>query len=244
MSLTQATWNSINVVYAQLALDVGVRNFADTAYEMGITSPLGINADGQPCRRGAELLHPARGRHRRARRGRDAARDGRRLRHARRRRRPPPRDVDRQGRVPRRQGRQAGRRDGHARAHPGPGLRGHAHPRGRDHQAAPAPATPRSAAARRPARPAPPTTSPTPGSSDTRRATRPPSGPGTRSRAAFTGYGGPTSGPIWRAYMQAAQGQQLPRLRNPRADAGARAAARRSHPLQQAPVIGTGAKYR
>ena len=78
---------------------------------MGITSPLGINADGQPCRRGAELLHPARRRDRRARRGRDAAGDGRRLRHARRRRRPPPRDVDRQGRVPRRQGRQAGARD-------------------------------------------------------------------------------------------------------------------------------------
>jgi penicillin-binding protein 1A len=27
---------------------------------------------------------------------------------------------------------------------------------------------------------------------------------------AFTGYGGPTSGPIWRAYMEAAQGHECP----------------------------------
>jgi len=58
MSLAQATWNSIDVVYAQLALDVGVPNFADTAYEMGITSPLGTNADGQPCRRGPSCFVP------------------------------------------------------------------------------------------------------------------------------------------------------------------------------------------
>jgi penicillin-binding protein 1A len=30
-----------------------------------------------------------------------------------------------------------------------------------------------------------------------------------RSRA-FTGYGGPTSGPVWRAYMKAAQGHDCP----------------------------------
>jgi penicillin-binding protein 1A len=58
MSLTQATWNSVDVVYAQLALDVGVSNFADTAYQMGVTSPLGTNADGQPCRRGASCFVP------------------------------------------------------------------------------------------------------------------------------------------------------------------------------------------
>jgi penicillin-binding protein 1A len=58
MSLAQATWNSVDVVYAQLALDVGVRNFADTAYQMGITSPLGTNADGQPCRRGPSCFIP------------------------------------------------------------------------------------------------------------------------------------------------------------------------------------------
>jgi penicillin-binding protein 1A len=58
MSLTQATWNSIDVVYAQLALDVGVRNFAETAYDMGITSPLGTDADGRPCRRGRSCFVP------------------------------------------------------------------------------------------------------------------------------------------------------------------------------------------
>jgi penicillin-binding protein 1A len=58
MSLTQATWNSVDVVYARLALAVGVSNFADTAYQMGITSPLGTNADGQPCRRGPGCFVP------------------------------------------------------------------------------------------------------------------------------------------------------------------------------------------
>jgi penicillin-binding protein 1A len=58
MSLVQATWNSVDVVYARLALDVGVRNFADTAYELGITSPLGTNADDQPCRRGPSCFVP------------------------------------------------------------------------------------------------------------------------------------------------------------------------------------------
>ena len=46
----------------------------------------------------------------------------------------------------------------------------------------------------------------------------------------YTGYGGPTSGPIWRAYMKAAQGQRLPGLRNvPADDARALTAAQRSH---------------
>jgi penicillin-binding protein 1A len=58
MSLVQATWNSVDVVYAQLALDVGVQDFADTAYSMGITSPLGINSDGRPCRRGTTCFIP------------------------------------------------------------------------------------------------------------------------------------------------------------------------------------------
>ncbi len=58
MSLTQATWNSVDVVYAQLALDVGVANFADTAHQMGIASPLGTSADGRPCRRGPGCFVP------------------------------------------------------------------------------------------------------------------------------------------------------------------------------------------
>ncbi len=33
----------MNVVFAQLGLDVGPDNFAQTAYQMGITSPLGAD---------------------------------------------------------------------------------------------------------------------------------------------------------------------------------------------------------
>jgi penicillin-binding protein 1A len=40
MSLEQATWDSINVVYAQLDLDVGPENVTQTAEEMGIEAPL------------------------------------------------------------------------------------------------------------------------------------------------------------------------------------------------------------
>jgi penicillin-binding protein 1A len=58
MSLETATWNSVDVVYAQLALDIGVPSIADTAYEMGITSPLGDDADGHPCRRGPGCYIP------------------------------------------------------------------------------------------------------------------------------------------------------------------------------------------
>ncbi len=40
MSLANATWNSVNVVFAQLDLDVGPENVTQTAHEMGITAPL------------------------------------------------------------------------------------------------------------------------------------------------------------------------------------------------------------
>jgi penicillin-binding protein 1A len=40
MSLEEATWQSINVVYAQLDLDVGSENVTQTAEEMGIEAPL------------------------------------------------------------------------------------------------------------------------------------------------------------------------------------------------------------
>jgi penicillin-binding protein 1A len=40
MSLEEATWNSINVVYAQLDLDVGPENVTETAHSMGIEAPL------------------------------------------------------------------------------------------------------------------------------------------------------------------------------------------------------------
>jgi penicillin-binding protein 1A len=40
MSLEEATWNSVNVVYAQLDLDVGPENVSQTAHEMGIEAEL------------------------------------------------------------------------------------------------------------------------------------------------------------------------------------------------------------
>jgi penicillin-binding protein 1A len=40
MSLADATWNSVNVVFAQLDLDVGPENVTQTAHEMGIEAPL------------------------------------------------------------------------------------------------------------------------------------------------------------------------------------------------------------
>ena len=59
MALTQATWDSVNVVFAQLGLDVGPENIAKTAYEMGITSPLGIKGAGDiPCKLGPNCYIP------------------------------------------------------------------------------------------------------------------------------------------------------------------------------------------
>jgi penicillin-binding protein 1A len=40
MSLANATWDSVNVVFAQLDLDVGPENVTETAEQMGIESPL------------------------------------------------------------------------------------------------------------------------------------------------------------------------------------------------------------
>jgi penicillin-binding protein 1A len=40
MSLTDATWNSVNVIFAQLDLDVGPENVTQTAHEMGIEADL------------------------------------------------------------------------------------------------------------------------------------------------------------------------------------------------------------
>ena len=47
MDLTSATWHSVNVVYAQLDLDVGSEAVTETAEEMGITAPLeSVPAEG------------------------------------------------------------------------------------------------------------------------------------------------------------------------------------------------------
>ena len=40
MSLASATWASVNVIFAQLDLDVGPENVTETAHEMGIEAPL------------------------------------------------------------------------------------------------------------------------------------------------------------------------------------------------------------
>src|SRR5689334_9022002 len=59
MPLTQATWDSVNVVFAQLGLDVGPSNIAKTAYAMGITSPLGIKGTREiPCKVGPHCFIP------------------------------------------------------------------------------------------------------------------------------------------------------------------------------------------
>ncbi|HEY1236847.1 MAG TPA: transglycosylase domain-containing protein [Solirubrobacterales bacterium] len=59
MALTQATWDSVNVVFAQLGLDVGPANIAKTAYAMGITSPLGIKGAREiPCKVGPNCFIP------------------------------------------------------------------------------------------------------------------------------------------------------------------------------------------
>ena len=59
MPLTEATWDSVNVVFAQLGLDVGPENIAKTAYEMGITSPLGIKGPRDiPCKLGPNCFIP------------------------------------------------------------------------------------------------------------------------------------------------------------------------------------------
>jgi penicillin-binding protein 1A len=59
LPLTAATWESVNVVFAQLGLDVGPDNIARTAYAMGITSPLGIKGAREiPCKVGPNCFIP------------------------------------------------------------------------------------------------------------------------------------------------------------------------------------------
>jgi penicillin-binding protein 1A len=59
LPLTQATWESVNVVFAKLGLDVGPSNIAKTAYDMGITSPLGIKGAREiPCKLGPNCFIP------------------------------------------------------------------------------------------------------------------------------------------------------------------------------------------
>src|SRR5262249_35831909 len=59
MPLTQATWDSVNAIFAQLGLDLGPDNIARTAYQMGITSPLGVKLPNDiPCKLGPNCYIP------------------------------------------------------------------------------------------------------------------------------------------------------------------------------------------
>ena len=98
MNVREATIDSVNAVFAQLDLDVGPENVRQTGVRDG---------DHDPPRR-----LPGRGDRRSAPRG-HAARAGGRLRDARRRRRPPHGDRDREGRVPERRHRHARRAEQH-----------------------------------------------------------------------------------------------------------------------------------
>ena len=103
MSLEEATWNSINVVYSQLDLDVGPEAVTETAHEMGIEAPL------------QSLPAEAIGR-------RHAALTGRRLRDARQRRRPPRSDRYQQSLIPQWRSRRNRKRSRRPRPHSRPGL--------------------------------------------------------------------------------------------------------------------------
>ena len=196
-----ATWDSVNVVFAQLDLDVGPENVTQTAARNGDRSAAANRCPAEAIGGLADRRHPAG--------------NGRRLRDPRQRRHPPRPDRDQPGRIPQRQGRRTRRRRRRTRPHRGPGLRRDQTARGRDHPGHRRRLHLRWAAPPRPARPAPPRTSPTPGSSATRRSTRPRSGSATRSRAKTTGFGGPTAGPIWRSFMEQAVDGDCPEFANP-----------------------------
>jgi len=50
MSLASATWHSVNVIFAQLDLDVGPENVTQTARQMGIEAPLEAQLEGDARR--------------------------------------------------------------------------------------------------------------------------------------------------------------------------------------------------
>ena len=163
MNLVKATLKSDNSVYAQLDADLGPESVAKTARDMGITSPLhGYPAEGLGgLTDGVSPLEMARA-------YATIANGGYRVKPIVVRKVTfPDGHVDNLGKPTRTQGLR-GRRD----------LRGHADPR--EERAGRHRAPRRRSAARRRARPARSTTSPTPGSSASRRAWSPRSGSATR----------------------------------------------------------------
>ena len=205
MSVRDATVHSVNAVFAQLDLDVGPEEVRETAYDMGITTHLdAFPAEGiGGLRIGVTPLEMANAYATLANGGiRNTATAISKVEF-------PNGDTD----VPEEEERTRAFSDGVAYevtdVLKGVIISGTAARR-------------RASAARaRPARPALPTTTPTPGSSATRRGSRPRSGSGyadARTSMGSGAYGGTFAAPIWHDYMLAAQGTDcpdFPRAREP-----------------------------
>ena len=167
MSLEEATWNSVNIVYAKLDLDVGPENVTQTAEEMGIEAELlSVPAEAiGGLSHGVSPLEQADGYATLANGG---------VHHD-------PTAISKvefpEGKVD-----EIESEEGNRALDPGAGLGGHQRAQRRDHAGHRQPATPNCRTApKRPARPAPPTKNRTPGSSATRRNTRPRSGSAIRA---------------------------------------------------------------
>ena len=168
MSLAEATGHSVNVIFAQLDLDVGPENVTETAHEMGIEAPLesvpaeaigGLAIGVTPLEMADAYATLANGgiHHEPTAIGRVEFPDG---------------DVD-----------EADNDSGDRVLTEGQAYEVTQDPRGRDHRGHRRRLHLHGLRARRRARRAPRRASPTPGSPATRRSTRPRSGSATRSRA-------------------------------------------------------------
>ena len=215
MSLASATWHSVNVIFAQLDLDVGPENVTQTARGNGDHLAAGIG--------------PGRG-DRRPRRRRHAAGDGRRLRDPRQRRHPP-RRRRRSSRVEFPDGKvdETDPESGERVLTEGEAYEVTTHPRGRDHPGHRRRLHLHGVLARRRARPVPRRTLSdawfagyTPLYSTAVWVGHP------QSREA-TGYGGPTAGPIWRSFMESAVAGNCPEFRRSRQPARALRSRQRAH---------------
>ena len=210
MALTQATWDSVNVVFAA----TGPRRRTRQHRQDRLPDGHHLASGGQgftrhPLQGRPSLLHPPGRRDRRPQRRRHPAGAGRCLRDPRQRRCASRCDRHRPRRLSQRKGRRAERDRGQARADRRRGLRGDEGPGRSDHQRHRC----RLHLDRLPVGGGKTGTSEdlsdawfvgyTPMYSTAVWTGHP------LSRAS-TGFGGPTSGPIWRSYMEAAQGGECP----------------------------------
>ena len=200
ISLRDATANSVNTVYAQLVTDIGWDDMDEMAKKMGVSSPLqDVPADVLGAS-DVTVLDQSNGfatianggvHHDPTAIAKVVFPDGKVDE--------PPKEPGQPGRL--RRGRVHGRR------------RDEGNPRLRHRRLA------TTSSARLPARPAPPRSRPTPGSSATRRTSRPRSGSATRTRATpMPGYGADLAAPIWHDYMEVAAAQpcdDFPQPQNP-----------------------------